>query len=102
MEGDGEMTITEFLLARISEDEELVSGHSFSITTWDTGVTKCPHPKHYEHTPYCHLAHWSARVLAECAAKRKIVEGFELESDGGFPDGQQHDRVLPDHRQEWA
>jgi hypothetical protein len=58
------MTITEFLLARIDEDEadarqeDADYAHTSLLPTYDSG----------------HQARWTpARVLAECAAKRSII-----------------------------
>ena len=69
-EGDG-MTLAEFLLARIAEDEQVARS---SLATHEEGE-----PWGYGHLPDDgpHIARWSpARVLAECAAKREIVERF--------------------------
>lgn len=105
------MTITEFLLARIAEDEAL--------------MRDCPHMGCYEddadpegmiHGPRC-----PARVLAECAAKRAIVElaakADEIEGDLAmewprYQDSHIGDRLLaalasvhadhPDYDPSWA
>jgi hypothetical protein len=64
------MSLTEFLLARIAEDEKWVA---------DEDV----YPFHGDNCPYfSDGGHWpSARVLAECEAKRRIVEAAaDLES----------------------
>ena len=53
------MTLTEFLLARIAEDEDIARNTMASMK-------------------------WSTRVLAECEAKRRIVE---LHADGGNSQG---------------
>lgn len=69
------MNITEFLLARIAEDETAVSGHDFSYVEWDTGVPKCRHPEHVVgYSASCWKAVISARALRQCAAYRRIVE----------------------------
>lgn len=65
------MTITDFLLARIAEDEALagaVEADNFSQGPIGTGDDPWPSERAFaEHlTP--------ARVLAECEAKRRIVE----------------------------
>lgn len=88
------MTITEFLLARIAEDEEVAKsagGGRWSIapgadgigwhdglaiavveSTWDACISVAP----AEHT----VRHDPARVLAECQAKRAIVGRHKLGS----------------------
>jgi hypothetical protein len=82
------MTLTDFLLARIAEDEACADG-----LEWDDG----------------NPVHQTARVLAECEAKRRIVEAcadvlaYDAEA---LP--QDVLRLLalpyadhPDYRQEW-
>lgn len=70
------MTLSEFLLARIAEDEEAQRSES--------GWGRCDAPESY---------HWGpARVLAECEAKRRIVEDAIhqrqwIDSDPGAGDG---------------
>ena len=78
------MTLTEFLLARIAEDEELPGvateriyvcddGHIETPTEqWDDGSDRLPN--HYNSW---RSVYDPARVLAECAAKRAIVEVHE-------------------------
>jgi len=53
------MTLTEFLLARIAEDEEWVRHPDWCRAVADDQACDCDGP---------------ARVLAECEAKRRIVE----------------------------
>ena len=75
------MTLTEFLLARITEDEavavRLCPGRSPDNGHWNAnsfefdGVHDRPTTKHI-------VRHDPARVLAECEAKRKIVELYDL------------------------
>lgn len=96
-------TITEFLEARIAEDE----AQNKSL------------PDEYGHCDYESGAHYeSARVLAECAAKRAVVHycaglgigrRVEVEVDGQFRAAlwisRQMAAVYSDHadyRQEWA
>jgi len=57
-------TLTEFLLARIAEDEERASRTSYY---WNEG------PDLLDHIETRHVD-LTARVLAECEAKRRIVE----------------------------
>lgn len=72
------LSIADFLLARIAEDETAVKGHAFTVTEWDTGVSKCTHPSHRGgYTPTCWRAEVSAKVLAECAAKRALIDLHE-------------------------
>lgn len=73
------MNITEFLDARITEDEELANAalngrHGKHETDWDyggyvLGAERDATPKQDEFI----TTWWPARVLAECAAKRKII-----------------------------
>src|SRR5207344_1473790 len=66
-DGEGMTTLTEFLLARIKEDKAAATaaiGHQVTIGT-DWADVSVQH----------HIARWSsARVLAECETKRRIVE----------------------------
>lgn len=57
------MTLTEFLLARIAEDEKAARRGSDHPAEW--GVLT--------NDNYGHLLTQPSRVLAECAAKRQIV-----------------------------
>ena len=73
------MDLTEFLLARIAEDEEDARKAMPGPWTSDGGVY-AGHPTN-EVVDYAyegnadHIARWDpARVLAECEAKRRIVE----------------------------
>jgi len=99
------MTITEFLLARITEDED-------ELKTARIGGS----PEWWEPAQWCR-----ERAEAECAAKRAIVEmcpevslahkGIEIEMGHGEPDpdlGEQILRTLaatyadhPDYQPEW-
>jgi len=103
------MTLTEFLLARIAEDEALAraaydhdswsvvedgNGDPWVVQTDVTGqewrVAMVPR------VPAEHIAQWDpARVLAECEAKRQIVALHSAEP-GQHPDFCGHDlRELP-------
>jgi len=73
------LTLTDFLLARIAEDESTAGAFHSAACTHETllrgseCLDSCGHP---------------ARVLAECEAKRVIVEGAQetLAAEGyGFP-----------------
>lgn len=87
-------TLTEFLLARIAEDEAACGGGDEPENWCDraTGV-------HYD----------PARVLAECEAKRRIVNVARYADEGSA--GWGFRRILgdlaavygdhPDHREEW-
>lgn len=84
------MTITEFLLARIAEDEALARAADGS--RWrgeDKGITFDVYSDKFDdgeamarleadtRANQDHIINWSPpRVLAECAAKRTIVEDF--------------------------
>jgi Family of unknown function (DUF6221) len=62
------VTITEFLLARIAEDEASLNGPYFRIE-WVNPHSTSPN------ATWPAEAQWSdGRMLAECAAKRAIVE----------------------------
>lgn len=81
------MTLTEFLLARIADDEAYAldaigeyARHSASWGTPSTGVVDLGDPDVDGLIPFGdgpvaeHVAHWDpARVLAECEAKRAII-----------------------------
>ena len=92
------MTLTEFLLARIDEDETMartaVSPWRNEWTSEDVGVTM-----HIER-------HDPARVLAECKARRRIVAAFEDERirkdiyNRGYDDGLL--TTSDDMRQRWS
>jgi hypothetical protein len=88
---DDDMTLTEFLLARIAEDEAVASAASIGRHwTWDGPDLLSDHIGAFR-LPECiidteganppdpegagvHIARWDpARVLAECEAKRRIV-----------------------------
>jgi len=58
-----QMTLTDFLLARIAEDEERASRTSYY---WNEGPDLLDHIE-------THHVDLTARVLAECEAKRRIV-----------------------------
>lgn len=73
------MTLTEFLLARIAEDEaaalRLCPGRNAANGHWRRGslqdeAVRAIDPLDADHV----LRHDPARVLAECEAKRRIVE----------------------------
>ena len=78
------MTLTEFLLARIAEDEaaalRLCPGRNAANGHWRRGslqdeAVRAIDPLDADHV----LRHDPARVLAECEAKRRIVaEAFEV------------------------
>ena len=69
------MTITEFLLARIAEDEAEARAtpkrERFRVAAVDEATANAI---------TAHAARWEpVRVLAECEAKRRIIEAFEDE-----------------------
>ena len=64
----GNMTLTEFLEARFAEDEAI----AWAAVHWNEGVTDWADN---EEDDWKHIARWDpARVLAECEAKRRIVQ----------------------------
>lgn len=109
-------TLTEFLLARIADDEaaardggaDAMTGHRWKHAPEDV----------YNELQRVVIAN-SRRVLAECAAKRKIVESYQWRCDNAERLGpstvgetllaQQHCKTLAsvyadhsDYRQEWV
>jgi len=115
------MTLTDFLLARIADDEAAARGlgHAHWIddgTWWLEGVEHSvigPDEVAFTHPAYVpHIVrHDPTRVLAECEAKRRIVE-HHTQSEWGHehdPDSPCHTlRLLalpyvdhPDWREEW-
>lgn len=96
------MTIVEFLLARIAEDEADANAededyyHTSLLPTYDSD----------------HQARWHTdRVRAECAAKRAIVDHFDDPDYDSYPLNEAKRTTLrtlatvyadhPDYRQEW-
>ena len=81
------MNITEFLEARIADDEELANAalvgmHGKHETAWDyagyvLGAERDSTPKQDEFI----TSWWPARVLAECAAKRAILAEHAIDLD---------------------
>lgn len=101
------MTLTEFLLARIAEDEQLArdsicpcGGPACTIETgWyhEDELTARLGDDGEPARQAVHVLRWSpSRVLAECEAKRRIVEMYEgamtasaqIEKLGDSPDGE--------------
>ena len=65
-------SLTDFLLARIAEDEEIAS-RAGTFEPWSEKMRR---------DNYGHLTIQPDRVLAECEAKRRIVEDFQhLDAD---------------------
>jgi hypothetical protein len=68
------MKLTEFLLARIAEDEAA----AIAARGWQTGSRHKGQPLDWS----IHMDRWSPdRVLAECEAKRRIIEAHPLTHD---------------------
>jgi hypothetical protein len=92
------MTLADFLLARIADDERLARAAKATEDDHDSifgGSPTADHHHYRRHTP--------DRVLAECDAKRRIVESFK-----GVPLFAQVLRLLalshadhPDYDQGW-
>jgi hypothetical protein len=100
------MTLVEFLLARIAEDEEGARRAS-AVEGGDFAIAALPLPLMEGIRPG-----FPTRVLAECEAKRRIVDLYrEVETDRGNDAMSRLDRVLralalpyvahPDYRVEW-
>lgn len=86
------MTLTEFLLARIGEDEA-VAEKAGSFTPWEEA---------FQRDNYGHLTVQPTRVLAECAAKRAIVDAawndhLRIEGEWGMCRGQDELQALDDY-----
>jgi hypothetical protein len=80
-------TLSEFLLARIAEDEE-VARDTYAASPWHAeGYYVMNHgviTETDEASTTAHMARWHpARVLAECEAKRRIVEHHDDDDDAG-------------------
>jgi hypothetical protein len=70
------MTLTEFLLARIAEDEETAQAATVDDPYWLEHIYDNPH-----------IVAWSPdRVLDECEAKRRIVEELCYVGGPGEPE----------------
>lgn len=93
----GDVTIIDFLLARIGEDEEDASDAFYEGQTWvseEESVVAAD--QDYDPVLFLdrkrdahHAARWSpARVLAECEAKRRIV----YRSMNGYPPAPDYER----------
>jgi hypothetical protein len=103
----GAVTLTEFLLARIDEDETAVSEYQFAPPMEEPFASM----KMSDLPPLmrAHLIRWNpVRVLAECEAKRRAVVQVSDVKWGGYS---VRDALLPllalpyadhpDYRQEW-
>jgi hypothetical protein len=90
--------LTDFLLARIAEDEATVTAALADPTRWDAG-------------DWIDRAWSPVRVMAECEAKRQIIKAVADHRDGEWEDDPIHEMVLepmaavyadhPDYRGEW-
>lgn len=110
------MTLTEFLLARIAEDEAAAQGATIEPVgtgrSWFDGWSDT-------HPVGIHIGKWApTRVLAECEAKRRIVAKARVWLDDD-PDGTSTEAMAracwtealqplavvyadhPDYREEW-
>lgn len=100
------MTLTEFLLARITEDK--------AVAHAKPPMTLARHDAEFHHAEFDGFsAVWTSadRLLAECEAKRQIVEEFRDCLDAGGTEGDIVRFILPrmalpyanhpDYRQEW-
>ena len=97
------MTITEFLLARIAEDEAAAEAKDADRESWGNPYAEGP-------TIEFEMRFDPARVLAECEAKRRIVEfhliKHEREGYAGFACFTLKALAAvwvdhPDYREEW-
>ena len=127
------LTLTDFLLARIAEDEAVARDASpgtpnweFSESAWHSWDVRTVGEKSYQitidseglsdsvidHSAGAHVArHDPARVLAECEAKRRVIEECD-DYDNPSEVLILADQILrhlalpyadhPDYREEWA
>jgi len=111
------MTITEFLEARIAEDEALAEAASVSMhgqrheESWDYSSYVLGSERDATEAQDKFIdTWWPVRVLAECGAKRAIIEALGPESRDPYPYvGSDVIAAFaavyadhPDYRQEWA
>jgi hypothetical protein len=102
----GDLTLTEFLLAQIAQDEAMAqeardgSARDWAEADEDAGCKCCVLVLGLgvvvDDRQAPHIVRWDpARVLAECAAKRAIID-WDCMFDGGVVDGSsmENDRVL--------
>lgn len=90
--------LTEFLLARITEDESKAR-HAAHLYGRPPGIPggatyhELAYPRgHLPVVAYAHASRWEpARVLAECEARRKIIELHALSGDSCSTCGDGHD-----------
>ncbi|TQN42823.1 hypothetical protein FHU33_2232 [Blastococcus colisei] len=93
LEPDMVPTLDEFLLARIAEDKRIAvdAATAAGRESWQAGDVAVPSPASLHRTE--HVArHDPARVLVECAAKRRLVlacrdAGFDRSFLGARPPG---------------
>jgi hypothetical protein len=69
------LTVTEFVLARIAEDEARATRASSAVASWPMVANEAARLS--ADAGWHVLDHNPARVLAQCAAMRKIVEMFQ-------------------------
>lgn len=112
------MSIRDFLLARIAEDEELARDSYYEGQSWlpeEEAVVAGDQDLDYvfmmdRKRDAQHAAHWSpARALRECAAKRAIIERLGPDEKGYFPVRNLTIQIImasaysdhPDYQYEW-
>lgn len=122
------MTITEFLLARIAEDEE-VARSAIDSSGWGSSpdgrwrLVEVPYEGEWPRNPDAEHVMWAgsewtihasrhspARILRECAAKREIIERHSHCDDVSYGDASTCPEVStlaavyaghPDYQEEW-
>lgn len=67
------MSIEDFLLARIAEDEALARGAMADMSEATLAASFFPPEKSFRYAKF-HTSHTPARVLAECVVKRSLIE----------------------------
>ena len=78
------MTLTDFLLARIDDDEAAAS-RAGSFAPWS---------EPFQIDNYGHLTVQPDRVLADCEAKRQLVEDWQMHAQQEGPEARTVARVL--------
>lgn len=111
------MTITEFLLARIEEDEAVARRVQEGLgEPGDTGIWSVTIGVSGNDAKFAHVAASPVRVLAECAAKRAIIAECRADHEDAMTRNDDTTELTtvvlytlaavykdhPDYREEWA
>jgi hypothetical protein len=108
LEPDMVPTLDEFLLSRIAEDRRIATDAATAAgdEAWRADDVATPAPAH-PHVAEHVARHDPARVLAECAAKRRLVmacrdSGFDRDFLGSRPEGMADFLLNPRDRHQLA